>query len=183
MAEDGTSDEGLMRRFQATFDEAAFDALMVRYHRPATAVAATVLGGYASADDAVQETFLRIVRARHDYDPGRPFAAWFYTILRNVCLDVRRKDVRLARQVEALALITSDAGDSPRSSSSAAGINDWLDTLAPADQEILIYRVVHGMTFQEIAEQVSASVDAVKKRAQRALRRLRETHGRRQSPP
>lgn len=48
---------------------------------------------------------------------------------------------------------------------------------APIERETLICRFVHGMRFQEIAGQMGISVEAAKKRAQRALIQLRANYG------
>jgi RNA polymerase sigma factor (sigma-70 family) len=46
--------------------------------------------------------------------------------------------------------------------------------LAPQDREVLIYRLVHGMSCEEIAEALGCNLESAKKRAQRALQRLRQ---------
>ncbi len=160
-----------MGRFREAFDEAAFDELIARYHRPALLIARNHLSGQnSSAEDAVQEAFIRTVRSRDRFDVERSFASWFYSILRNVCLDFRRKEVRRARQLQEIeAQDKRTAQDRGPDRDTAA----MLQSLPPADRDILIYRFVHGMTFQEIAAQVGASVEATKKRAQRALKQLR----------
>jgi len=160
-----------MRRFQEASDDAAFDEIISRYHRPALIIARDHLAGHPSlAEDAVQEAFIRTVRSRDRFDCERSFAAWFYTILRNVCLDFRRKEIRREKQLHEMAEQTPRATDDPHAELDIASI---LQSLPPADREILIYRFIHNMTFREIAEQIGSSLEATKKRAQRALRHFR----------
>ena len=160
-----------MRRFQKDSDEAAFDEIISRYHRPALIIARSHLSGLPSlAEDAVQEAFIRTVRNRDRYDCERSFSSWFYSILRNVCLDFRRKEVRRERQLQEIVEQNKRAADDQHADCDIAPI---LQSLPPADREILIYRFIHGMTFREIADHLGSSIEATKKRAQRALRHLR----------
>jgi len=173
MHEPDTTDEALMGRFREVFDQPAFDALLSRHYRRALLVAQRLLGDHAAAEDAVQEAFVRVVRSRREFDPARSFAAWFYTILRHICTDLIRRRARRARQVEELSqeLPAVEFGSPVQSSTAVA---ELLRPLSPEDREILMFRVVESLPFNEIATRLGCSVEAAKKRAQRALRLLRE---------
>jgi RNA polymerase sigma factor (sigma-70 family) len=170
MSNEAISDEILMQRFQETLDEEAFGEIVARYYRPALVIARSLAGSGAVVEDAVQEAFVKTVRNRGKYDPRRSFCPWFYTILRNVCADIRRKEVRHADQLRELAECDRPAAEP---SDLSDNFMEMIRLLDPTDREILIYRFVHGMTFQEIAKQTGLSVEAAKKRAQRALKQLR----------
>ncbi len=166
----GLSDEQLMRRYQKRLDARAFEALVDRFLERALAAAERVLGERARAEDAVQETFLRIVRSRRDYDPDRPFAPWFFTILRNVCLDARRRRAREAAGLEAMRpRLASEA----RAEVAAVDALDLLASLGERERSVLELKIVHGMSFPEIGAALGISEEAAKKRAQRGLRRIR----------
>ena len=163
------SDEELMLLFRDTLEEAVFDELMRRYYGRALTVAETRIFDRSLAQDAVQETFIRLVRKRKKYD-GRTFSAWFYTILRNICTDLIRKEMRHRQKIEKLT-----AG--PNLPPQTAGPDDFdalVAALPPADREILIYRYVQELSFAEISRLTGCSEDAAKKRGQRALQRLRD---------
>ena len=161
-----------MRRFQERLDARAFDEIVSRFISPASAVARHILADADLAEDAVQEAFLRIIRNRRRYVPGKAFSSWFYTILRNICRDMlRRRDrqVRLAREFAARGVERSRQG--------VDGIGTGADLLAALPDKprtVLTLRIVHGLAFAEIAAALGISEEAAKKRAQRALRRLRE---------
>jgi len=174
MQEPDTTDEALMRRFRDSFDSSAFDALLNRHHARAVRVSRRLLGE-ATAEDAVQEAFLRVVRERHAFDPARSFSGWFYTILRHVCLDTLRQRQRRQRREETLARelpSTETAAPVP----SAISVTEILQPLPPAEREILTLRIVEGRAFDEVAVRLGCSVEAAKKRAQRALQALRALH-------
>lgn len=77
------------------------------------------LGDPASADEAVQETFLRAWRAAASYDRTRPLRPWLFTILRHVVVDEAR-----SRQGRALPQHEGGAPDDP-----ATGMREPLDGL------------------------------------------------------
>src|SRR4029434_388906 len=69
----------LMRLAQAG-DQVAYASLLVLLTSTTRQFARTRLGAGPWIDDVVQETLLAVHRARHTYDPGRPFAPWFYAV-------------------------------------------------------------------------------------------------------
>src|SRR5438105_14839854 len=72
----------------------AFGQLVRAHQRRVVRVAARLLGNSEAAEDAAQETFLRVWRARHRYRAEGAFGSFLLRVLRNVCLD----QVRAARR-------------------------------------------------------------------------------------
>ncbi len=172
MAGDGPpSDESLMARYQRRLDEEAFHELVERFLPPAHAVARQLLPSRSLAEDAVQEAFLRLVRRSERYDSSRPFAPWFYTILRNVCTDMLRRRGRRQHAIEQASVAQEWRQPGPPSSVDAFGL---LGRLSADDQAVLKLRVVHDLPFRDVAAALGISEEAAKKRGQRALRRLRQ---------
>jgi len=163
------SHETLMARFQARADCNAFEQLVSFYMSPALAVARQILSDHALAEDAVQESFLRVIRKRDQYIPSSPFSCWFYAIVRNVCVDMLR---RWGRQKQAIEEIAVRGEPSPLRSESPE-IPKLLHILARGERDVLLLRIVHGLGFRDVAAALGISEEAAKKRAQRALRRLR----------
>jgi len=162
-----------MGRFARSGDAEAFAELMARSLPAALAVARRTLGDEASAEDAVQEAFLRVVRGRAGYAPPRPFANWFFTILRNVCTDLLRARARDERLAE--AAVERAAADRPAAELTwPPDAADLLALLPAGDGDVLALRIVHGLSFREVAAALGISEEAAKKRAQRGLRRLRQ---------
>lgn len=166
-----TSNEHLMARFQACLDDAAINEIVSRFMAPALAVARRIVPDAGLAEDAVQEAFLRVVRNRRRYDPGRPFAHWFYAVLRNVGRDLLRRQARHAELVRQAAAQVETSRETPGDDlPSAKGL---LSQLPPGERDVLLLRVVSDMPFEEIGIALGISNEAAKKRAQRGLRRLR----------
>ena len=164
-----TSHEALMVRFQARLDSYAFDKIVSAYMKPAVGVARQILSDRALAEDAVQESFLRVIRKRHQYTPGSPFSCWFYAIVRNVCADILRRRHRESGRIREIAAGREREGRR----TSAPQIPELLNVLARSDRDVLVLRIVHGLGFRDVAAALGISEEAAKKRAQRALRRLR----------
>lgn len=167
-----TSSERLMARFQQRLDAEAMEQLISRFMAPALRVAQQILSDPELAEDAAQETFLRIVRKHRQYDPGRPFAHWFYAILRNICRDLLRRQARHAEIVQQVAAQAKPECESP--TDDLPDVTDLLGHLPKGEREVLALRILSGMRFEEIGIALGISKEAAKKRAQRGLRRLRE---------
>jgi RNA polymerase sigma-70 factor (ECF subfamily) len=161
-----------MARFQEDLEGEAFDTLFSRFSGPALTVARSILPRRGLAEDAVQEAFMRVVRARDQFDTSREFAPWFYTILRNVCTDYLRSKQRspeINGEEDTLRRCARDGGVPPDSP-----MLRLLHRLSDGQRAVLELRVFHDMRFRLIGEALGISEEAAKKRSQRGLRRLRE---------
>jgi RNA polymerase sigma-70 factor (ECF subfamily) len=131
----------------------------------------------AVADDLVQETFLRLHRSRRTYEPGRPVTPWVFAIARHVFLMHRRASARrhrfqtaLAEEVQHVDLVNDPvaalaAGDEVRRA---------LREVPAAQRQALVMHHVADQSFAEIADHLGVRVNAVKTRAFRGMRKLRE---------
>ena len=113
---------------------------------------------------------IRIVRFLKCYSPAKPFAPWFYAVLRNVCTDLYRKELR---HQEALIAFSNAAPALGGDESAMARVHDLTAGLAPGEVEILRLRYVDGLSLNEIGWRLECSLDAAKKRLQRLLKRLK----------
>ncbi len=158
-----------MKRFQSHLDQTAFERLVEQCTPAAAVVAGQMLTDRNLAEDAVQEAFVRVVQKRRQYDPSRPFTQWFYAVLRNVCIDMLRKQ-RRDKQLAARRHTVAPPGNHP----GRGTVAPVLDLLPAHERPVLELRVIHAMPFREIAAALGISEDVAKKRAQRGLRRLRQ---------
>jgi RNA polymerase sigma factor (sigma-70 family) len=149
-------------------------------HRPRLrAVAYRMLGSLAEADDAVQETWLRV--ARTDVSGVTNEAGWLTTVTARVCLDALRR--RSARREEPLGLpdpvITGPDGIDPEHEvllADAVGLALLvvLDTLTPAERLAFVLHDTLGVPFDDIGRLVGRSSNAAAQLASRARRRIRD---------
>lgn len=154
-------------------DAVAYDRLVRRYLRPAMAIAWQYRRGLEDAEDVVQEAFHRTVRALADYDDGRPFDAWFYTIVRNVARSDVRKDGRRA----ALAPVTALENELPAPAAVdpflAGGVERAIEALAPMQQACLRLCDIEGFTSVEAARMLGVGEATIRTHLHRARKQLR----------
>jgi RNA polymerase sigma-70 factor (ECF subfamily) len=115
----------------------------------ATAYARSILRHRQNADDAVQQAAIRGLERIDTYDPNRSFKAWWFTILRNCCIDM----LRLARATH-MAVLDHDPADQASSNDD----HDWLhlaaamEALSMDHREILRLKYFADQSYDEIAQ-------------------------------
>jgi RNA polymerase sigma factor (sigma-70 family) len=148
------------------------------------AVAYRMLGSYSEADDAVQETWLRVNRA--DANGVGNFSGWLTTIVARICLDKlrsrrSRREALVGAHVSELAVGAADdidpAHDALISDSIGSALLVVLDLLAPAERVAFVLHDIFTVPFDEIGKIVGRSPDAARQLASRARRRVQERTG------
>ena len=149
--------------------------IVVRYCR--ARVGATERSGL-SADDVAQEVCLAAITALPRYrDQGRPFLAFVYGIAAHKVADAHRAAAR--NRADPTDVVPErysvEAGPEQMAldSESSARMNRLLSVLPEKQREILILRVVVGMSAEETAEAVGSTPGAVRVAQHRALARLK----------
>lgn len=124
-------------------------------------------------EDLLQETWLRIHRARHTYRPEAPLLPWLYAIARHTRLDAQRRTSRRHRRELPLEEVGERAA-SPDAASVAQLDLPWLLAQLPESQREVIFMLkVSGMSLKDVAKATSSTVGAVKQKAHRAYEKLR----------
>jgi len=142
------------------------------------AVAYRMLGSISEAEDAVQETWIRL--SRSDVSGVDNLRAWLTTVVARVCLDMLR--TRTSRREDPLdthvpdpAITRADEdpeSDAMRADSVGLALLVVLEKLEPAERLAFVLHDVFGMAFEEIAPVVDRSVVATRQLASRARRRV-----------
>lgn len=132
----------------------------------------------ASADDVAQEVCLAVLTALPGYrDQGRPFLAFVYGIAAHKVVDAHRSVARSRSEPVSDLPEELDPRDGPeqRAMNGALSVQmgQLLETLPPKQREILVLRVVVGLSAEETAEAVESTPGAVRVAQHRALSKLR----------
>ncbi|MFT3714601.1 MAG: sigma-70 family RNA polymerase sigma factor [Gordonia sp. (in: high G+C Gram-positive bacteria)] len=132
-----------------------------------------------SADDVAQEVLMAVMTALPRYeDQGRPFMAFVYGIASHKVADAMRSAARIkADPVESVPeSVDISSGPEQQALDSDAGrrMRELLDTLPDKQREILVLRLVVGMSAEETAETVGSSPGAVRVAQHRALAKLKK---------
>ncbi|MFC1408941.1 sigma-70 family RNA polymerase sigma factor [Streptacidiphilus sp. N1-12] len=161
--------DGLAERFEA-------------HREQLRTVAHRMLGSLSEAEDAVQETWLRLERV--DADQVENLGGWLRTVVTRICLDMlrsrrsRRED--LAEQQEFDQVPVTARGSHPEeeallADSVSRALLVVLDTLEPGERIAFVLHDMFAVPFDQIAPIVERTTDATKKLASRARRKVRGT--------
>jgi RNA polymerase sigma factor (sigma-70 family) len=142
------------------------------------ALAFRMLGSLSDAEDAVQESWVRL--SRGDPDDIENLPGWLTTVVARVCLNtLRSREARGEVALDELAApVTADAGPDPEQEAVLAdsvglALLVVLDTLGPAERLAFVLHDLFAIPFEEIAPIVGRSPAATRQLASRARRRLR----------
>jgi len=124
----------------------------------------------ADLEDVYQEVLLAVHRARHTYDPRRPFEPWLFAIARFVAVSYIRRRARV--RCEVLVDVTPDVtgGDEGAGTHQIA---EALRGLSPTEREAIQLLQVEGLTCEQAAVRMGTTPGAAKVRGHRAYKALR----------
>ncbi len=182
------SDVELLTRFRKRGDELAFKVIVQRHSPQVLATCRRLMGDPGQADDAVQETFFRLVKR-----PGAVrsnLGGWLHRTATRICFDRHRSTNRRTRREAIYARGTADTmsrsdvvQDALGAAGSESGTTPWseiephidraLARLKDQEAEVLIGHFLRGETLKHMAHDQGVSASAMSQRLKRALAHLR----------
>ena len=186
-AADPASDAAIMLR-AAAGDEAAFNHLVEKYHRPMINFLYRMVHSQAVAEELAQDVFLRVYRARESYRAEAKFTTWLYRIATNVAVNHARdtKHERAAQNVyldvpDAETGTTPDVADDEPTveqrmlrDERMARIRQHVMALPERQRTAVVMHKYQGMDYRQIGEVLQLSESATKSLLFRAYQTLRE---------
>ena len=165
----GASDAYLIGRI-VNGDQEAVRPLIERYH---SALAATLQRavGAAEVDDVCQETWIRVVRSAHRYDPTRRFSAWLFGIAWNRVRDAWSRRRPVSEFPESAAPGESVEQRAIRRDE-ARRMRELIAALPQRLSEAILLRFFEEMSEKEMAQRLDVPVGTVKSRIHNGLKRL-----------
>lgn len=164
--------------------QGSFEELVTRYTKPLYNFTFRLTGSVQTAEDLVQETFIKVWKSLGKYDPKQSFRGWIFTIARNTTTDYMRKKKTipfsvLSKDDDYLFEDTlSDDAELPDETlaqlEDTASLEKILATLPIDYQIVLLLHYQEGLTFEEIGDVVDKPPNTVKSWHRRALIQLRE---------
>ena len=155
--------------------------LFERYHRRLYGFFVHLTNQRTVSEDLVQIVFYRILKYRHTYRDEGKFSAWIYHLARKVAADHFRKHAATPVATDPANLHEQPDPD-PQPSEQAATTEDVsllrtaLARLSLEHREVLVLSRLQHLEHREIARLLDCSVGAVKVRAHRALKELRDVY-------
>ena len=181
------ADEVLMERYRQG-DVRAFEILLTRHRRPVFNFIFRFVGSRATAEDLLQDAFLRVIKGADKYQRQAKFTTWLYTIVRNLCVDhARRMKHRKAASLDqprgaegdgATLLDVVEGNELPTdrkavSSELRGRLRQAVESLSDEQREVFLMREFLDMPFKDIADVVGVPENTVKSRMRYALEKLR----------
>lgn len=158
-------------------DAEAYRRLLKAIQPKIRAIVFSKIKGDAAAEDVVQNALLSIHRGRATYRPERPFGPWMRAIVRNVIVDYFRDRKRRGDR-ETVLPVEEWAEDASEGDASAAPLapelQDALAALPEKQREAVTLIQVEGLSVAEAALRAKVSAGAMKVRAHRGYRALRD---------
>ena len=167
-------------------EPAGIEAVYRRYAPAVLAWFRSRLGDGHLAEDLTGDAFVAVIGALPRYTGGpEAFAGWLFTLVRRDFVDhlrrvQRRPETPIAEPV--LDDVAPDTADEVLARADGARVRAALAQLSPDQQEVLVLRVVAGLTAPEVAEATGRTVGAVKALQHRGLDSLGRILGKERDP-
>ena len=174
MPADAAQARSLLVHAAKSGDVRAFAELVDMYYARCLRFALHMLADRNDAEEAVQDTFVRLYRALPRYEDREAFEPWLFRILANRCRTAGARERRRSEVVE--------FGDVPERSTSAGHdsamawreeIGAALATLPTDQREAFLMRHVEDLSYEDMAQATGAGVSALKMRVKRACDAMR----------
>jgi RNA polymerase sigma-70 factor (ECF subfamily) len=171
------SDADLLARFRAG-DDTALGQLFDRYEGPVFRFLIGLLRDRHKAEDALQDTFVQVLRFADVADPAT-FRGWLFTVAHRQAALLKRKEKRLPIPVGADALFgLMDGEDGPEASAKqmddARLLEELLAALPATQQTVIRMRIYDGLKFREVAERLGCPLNTALARMHDGLKALRQ---------
>ena len=177
------TDETLIAQFQAG-DLEAFNEIVSRYQGQLINFVGRLLSDRITAEDIVQETFLRVFRNKHRYKEIAKFSTWIYTIAGNLArTELRRRKIRnffsisQRGETEKDYEIPDGSIDVERQVASRMGeeiIMKQITKLPIYFREVIILRDIQDLSYEEIAKILNVPLGTVKSRVNRGRNQIQK---------
>ncbi len=131
-------------------------------------------GNRDHAADLLQETWLHVHKVRHTYRPGEPVLPWLYAIARHVGVDEYRRRKRVASNERTMNKVPEPQVRTAAVPGATPDFATLMEVLPPNQREVVTMLKETGMSLEDVARATASTVGAVKQRAHRAYRKLRE---------
>jgi RNA polymerase sigma factor (sigma-70 family) len=141
-------------------------------------VARRILRRQDLAEEAVQDTFMRVWRAARSFDPARGSArTWLYAILRNCAIGILRDEGRFESDPD----IGEDAAPATENALArlpeTSALRRCLERLDAQRRAVVVLAYVHGLSHGELAGKLGVPLGTVKSWVRRSLISLQECMG------
>ena len=149
---------------------------LIEFESALIGYAASIVKDEGRAKDVVQDTFIKL----YEQDPEKvkeSLKAWLFTVCRNRCFDILRKEKRMVNVEDDQLTVIRDAGDDPSRAAERAdehsNVIKFLDRLPENQREVIRLKFEGDMSYKEISQVTQLSVSNVGFLIHAGIKRLR----------
>jgi RNA polymerase sigma-70 factor, ECF subfamily len=169
--------DGELAAAMSSRNEAALSELYDRYGRLAYSIALQMLGDPGTAEDCVQDAFVRVWRSSSTFDPALgSLRSWLIATVRNRAIDIMRAQRRDVARERELDFDLSDDRPDPESEASSSferrAVRAAIAHLPQEQRKTLALSYFSGFTQTEIAKIMDVPLGTVKSRLRLALEKV-----------
>jgi RNA polymerase sigma-70 factor (ECF subfamily) len=150
----------------STDSDSDFVALLTSHQQALRLYAASLMAGAPESADVAQQANTTIWKKRADFVPGSNFKAWIFAIVRFEVMDFRKNVAKDARLVFSDELEERFADELPAFANEldarSAALRGCLESLKPAQRELIRHRYTLGTPLKDYAKQIGRSADGLK---------------------
>lgn len=155
-------------------DKEGYGRLVEAYQQRIFRYCFHMLGQLQEAEDVTQDVFIKGFERLDQYQEGTYFGAWLYKIAYRECLNKLKRAKTYERLIRLFAgTVPGAEPDQEPEAEYNAELRQAMLRLKPEDRHIILLRIVEENRFEDIAEQLNMSYAAVRKRYERAKRKLK----------
>ena len=146
-----------LARACAEGDSRIFEEMYRQHGDRMKSIAYNHLGSVADAEDAVQETFLKVHRAASTYNGEAAFTTWLYRVLINTCYDALRRRQRRIQEAPIDDFVTSGRASSSVDDAKRITLRKMLAELPEQRRTVFVLFEIEGLSHAEIARILNIS--------------------------
>lgn len=192
------TDEELLVRYRDTDDRELFEQLVHRYERELYSYLRRYLGDAEAAEDVFQSTFLQVHLKRDQFEDGRKFRPWLYTVATNQAIDSQRRSRRhrmmsldqpkahdedVGKMADLLVSTTPDPLANVNGLERKEWVRSVVDQLPEMLRSVVVLVYYQGLKYRDAAEILQVPVGTVKSRLHTAIHRLTDLWNQRNEEP
>lgn len=179
-------DDNLLIKKVKSGDKEAFYNIVKKYEKKAYNISYRLLRNPEDAKDVSQESFIKVYKSIGSFKEESSFSTWFYTIVNNTAKDYIRKKYKIreisiykeSKNEEDYVIEIEDTENSPEkildNTFIRDNISEAIKKLSFEHRQVIVYREIQELSYDEISEILNCSIGTVKSRLNRARKNLRD---------
>ena len=172
----------LIDRFKGG-DQTAFEEIILKYQDRLYNLCCHMLGNTHEAEDAAQDTFIKVYQKLKDFKPEASLYTWLYRIAVNTCLDYKKRPFfeSIFKKAEGDEFVDDAASDWPspeklyESKQIGLALHNSIRKLPSKLRTAIVLKEIEGLSYEEIADILEISIGTVKSRISRARDELKKS--------